>query len=394
MVENITEKIFEASEFFRHAWRKGKIKRGTCSDKPNKKMGKQVQEILTYIGSELFLGAICVAYDFKFGVVVLSFAVACQLLKLLTIAVKASQENKSREKKPFDLAGSFILPSSTVASQKIETKKSENLVSESKVETVMQTQSASETVNKSQQAPQLDQSTADTNETSADVTNAERASCLEGEPEDLEITLSKITKVDNSISRNFLGVRSMTRSTKGAKKEKEAPKDCAVIPVTPARTKESVVIVPPAKQKGKVSLYAIGVAGFRVTAPDYGLLLLYDVPTYTTKIRRRHKGANTGFNIRLAKGLHWRIGGNQGVSENFEEDIALGTCTLLITNRYIFIRTTNGRVRRYLRSNVVGYEFYRDGVSLNMQNGTPLTFVASSSEIDEIIDAALFEEET
>ncbi len=313
------------------------------------------------------------------------------------------EENLSRshkKEKPFAQAGTFMVSSSTGASLNSAVRTAESSASEGKVEAVMPTKTASNTANESLQAHRLDRS-ADMNGTSAGENDMKEDSCLDkDEEEDLEVAMSKIARVDGPIYRNFLGVRSMPRAKKVTaprekEREKEVPNKNAIVPSQARKTKTTVVTVPPEKPKGKVSMYAIGVAGFRVTPPDYGLLLLYDVPTYTTKIRRRHKGVNTGFNIRLAKGLHWRIGGNQGVAENFDEDIALGTCTLLITNRYIFIRVADtGRTKRYLRSNVVGYEFYKDGVSLNMQNGVPLTFVASSSEMDQIIDAALYEEET
>lgn len=366
---------------------------------------ERLLKYLKWIGIEFLALILCCIFEFNAGAGLCLLAIVGTIFfyffeKLIEFceALKEGRLFGAQEKKPFAQAGTFMVSSSTGVSPNSEARKSENVAPKDKIDIAMPTQSVSDAANESQQASQLDRST-DMNGTSSEENEVKEDSCIdnnEEELEDLEVAMSKIARVDGPIHRNFLGVRSMPRAKKiTAPREKEVDKENAIVPSQSRKTKTDVTTVSPEKPKGKVSMYAIGVAGFRVTAPDYGLLLLYDVPTYTTKIRRRHKGVNTGFNIRLAKGLHWRIGGNQGVAENFEEDIALGTCTLLITNRYIFIRATDtGRTKRYLRSNVVGYEFYKDGISLNMQNGVPLTFVASSSEMHQIIDAALYEEET
>ncbi len=369
-----------------------------------------LQRYTLYLVAEVLLLWACKGAGIEFGMTILEIAIPLTIFtyiwKILSATYQELREGnlfKSQKKeKPFAQAGTYIVPSSTGVSPNSEARKTGKSASEGKIEVAMPTQSVSDAANESLQAPQLDRST-NMNGTSAEENEVTEDSCIdnnEEELEDLEVAMSKIARVDGPIYRNFLGVRSMPRAKKitaprKEEREKEVPKENAIVPSQSRKIKTAVTTVSPEKPKGKVSMYAIGVAGFRVTAPDYGLLLLYDVPTYTTKIRRRHKGINTGFNIRLAKGLHWRIGGNQGVAENFDEDIALGTCTLLITNRYIFIRATNtGQTKRYLRSNVVGYDFYKDGISLNMQNGVPLTFVASSSEMNQIIEAALYEEET
>lgn len=110
----------------------------------------------------------------------------------------------------------------------------------------------------------------------------------------------------------------------------------------------------------------------------------------TIKRKRRMVGATGGLSFRVAKGVTLRTGGLSGHSESYEEECSLGYCLVVITDKNIFIRTQDQRIKKCSTKQIIGVQSDANLIKVEFSRLLPLVFILDCNEAYIFKEAALF----
>lgn len=101
-----------------------------------------------------------------------------------------------------------------------------------------------------------------------------------------------------------------------------------------------------------------------------------NVQYYEDRKRRQYVGGHSGFSIRIAKGVYYRVGAFKGHPVDTVERVYLGTGILVVTDRHLYFKSEQKAFRIRL-DKIIMIEPYSDGVTIqrDAQTALPQTFV-------------------
>ncbi len=108
---------------------------------------------------------------------------------------------------------------------------------------------------------------------------------------------------------------------------------------------------------------------------EFPIWIFQEVNAYEEKTGRKHVGGSRGTNIRICKGVYYRIGATKGQSVEYQYQNFLGNGHLIITNKnFYFIGVKQLKLPI---AKILTYEPYSDGIILvkDGANPKPYTFV-------------------
>lgn len=107
-----------------------------------------------------------------------------------------------------------------------------------------------------------------------------------------------------------------------------------------------------------------------------------------TKTHREYKSGSHGINIKIAKGLYYRVGTSKGNSESVTQDILKSNGDLIITNKRIVFAGENQSFEIY-SNKIINYLFKDEILIINTSNkNTPYRAVVSE-QLKGCFDAAI-----
>jgi hypothetical protein len=101
-----------------------------------------------------------------------------------------------------------------------------------------------------------------------------------------------------------------------------------------------------------------------------------NVQYYEDRKRRQYVGGHSGFSIRIAKGVYYRVGAFKGHPVDTVERVYLGTGMLVVTDRHLYFKSEQKAFRIRL-DKIIMIEPYSDGVAIqrDAQTALPQTFI-------------------
>lgn len=112
---------------------------------------------------------------------------------------------------------------------------------------------------------------------------------------------------------------------------------------------------------------------------EHLLWIFNNVNGYEEKTGRRYVGGSQGISMKVCKGVYYRVGASKGHSVEYQYNNALGSGSLIVTNKNIyFIGVKQVKIGI---SKILSFEPYSDGIVLVKDGATPkpYTFVGFDS---------------
>lgn len=134
-------------------------------------------------------------------------------------------------------------------------------------------------------------------------------------------------------------------------------------------------------QEGKIpSRINFGSLPILMTKKEYPIWAYNNVNAYEEKMGKKYIGGSRGTNIRICKGVYYRVGASKGYSVDYQYSQSLGVGALIVTNMALYFVSPSKTVK-VLIPKIVSVEPYSDGIAV-VKDGVrahPLYFVGFDS---------------
>lgn len=115
-----------------------------------------------------------------------------------------------------------------------------------------------------------------------------------------------------------------------------------------------------------------------------------DTQVYTIKVKTRYVGGSSGVSFRIAKGVSIRTGGMRGHAEKYEDMENMGHCEVYVTDRNLYVKNSDGRVKKCPTSQIISIERYSNGIQVEFNRLLPLFIEVTGQEKDIMVAALEF----
>ncbi len=102
---------------------------------------------------------------------------------------------------------------------------------------------------------------------------------------------------------------------------------------------------------------------FNFQKSEQPLWVFNDVDYYEMVTHKKYSGGYSGFSVKIAKGLYWRVGGFRGKPVVTQELQKIDTGTMVITNKHIYFGGQN-KIFRVRLDRIVAFEPFEDGIGI------------------------------
>lgn len=130
------------------------------------------------------------------------------------------------------------------------------------------------------------------------------------------------------------------------------------------------------QNKGRSERVKVDSVPVLMTKKESLLWIYQNVCGYEEKTGRRMQGGSRGVNIRLCKGVYYRVGNSRGHSVEYQYSASMGMGVVIITTRAIYF-VSESCTMKILIPKIISMEPYSDGIKLYRDGvrSHPVTFV-------------------